>query len=971
MLIANDYNDNRVYIDDTHSNQEYYCPYCGAPLITKKGEIRQHHFAHKQHHLCSDTWEQNHTYDISVWHNEWQSMFPKDNQEVKLALGNIKHRADVMIDRTVIEFQNSIMPVKAFDDRNNFYFNLGNKVIWLFNMSDLMEKQLSYIETDDGLKFLWKNPKKAFNNYDIQSGCIDLFFQLSEDTDKCIVRVTDVSENGFECFFTSKIISKKEFLSWVGLNDGKCLPPCAEDIEEDEQYQAFKEKYQINLNRQQERAMLAIEGSVLLLAVPGSGKTTVLVNRLGHMVINKKIPPTKILAITYTKAAAEEMRERFSTKFGEVFGRQINFRTINSLAFDIYLKYCKLNGIVPRKNIQDEERKRLLRQTFKEIKKKYAHENDILELSTSITYIKNMMLNTEQICELEDEYPNLNAMYEYYQMFLKKERKMDFDDQMVFAYKILQKDESVQNALREQYKYICVDEAQDTSKIQHEIIKILAKGNNVFMVGDEDQSIYGFRAAYPKALLNFRYDYINPYILRMERNYRSTKQIVEKAKGFISQNRGRYEKDMTAERGDGEEVRLEKVSSKEEQYRHLIEIAKKAKAETAFIYRDNESSIVLIDLLLRNNIPFRLRKPEMNFFETKVVKEVVAYLSLAIDEHDADSFDKICNRGIIYLEDTQKQYAIRNCKSRHISIYDAVGEQMQYLKKEERYRANRFRDVMKMVAESNAEDAISILIDNGYGEHLKKEKLDVGKIEILNIIAKNERDIKSFLDRLKEIESKIKQGFDSKEKNAIVLSTIHSSKGMEYETVYMVDVYDGRLPSSKTNIFNRSKDNADGEKEERRLFYVGITRAKNNLNLFSIKDKHSTFIEELFPEEIIKKIKEEEKRAKEREKNIQMYKRNFSPMYSEQELEEIRRDNKRIRELIKEEKIQMGYEEVKNEFVQQEKPIYDSFGNRWIQCEICGEIKTDTGFRWYGGKNKINLGLCHICAEKRDGKIDS
>lgn len=135
MLFASDFEDNRVHIDDTHSNQEYYCPYCGAPLVTKKGDIRQHHFAHKQSHVCSDTWANggSHGYDLSPWHNEWQSLFPKVNQEVKLCLGETKHRADVLVDRTVIEFQHSIMPVKAFDDRNNFYFNLGYKVIWLFD----------------------------------------------------------------------------------------------------------------------------------------------------------------------------------------------------------------------------------------------------------------------------------------------------------------------------------------------------------------------------------------------------------------------------------------------------------------------------------------------------------------------------------------------------------------------------------------------------------------------------------------------------------------------------------------------------------------------------------------------------------------------------------------------------------------------------------------------------------------------
>ena len=881
MFFANDYNDNRVHIDETHSNQEYYCPYCGAPLTTKKGEIRQHHFAHKQNHLCSDTWERSHSYDISPWHNEWQSLFPKENQEVKLSLGDTKHRADVMIDRTVIEFQHSIMPVKAFDDRNNFYFNLGNKVIWLFDLSDLLEDQLFYKETGDGLEFHWRNPKKAFNNYDIQSGCIDLFFQLKADLDACIVRVTEVSKDGFECFYTSKFIGKNDFLTYVGLKDGQCLPPCREDLENNKQYCAFKEKYHINLNKQQERALLAVEGSNLLLAVPGSGKTTVLVERLGHMVINKNIPPQSILAITYNTAAAEEMKSRFSAQFGEKFGKQIDFRTINSLALKVYSDYCHKTNRHQRKLIQDDERRRLLGEVFKQHNGEYAAENDILELSSAITYIKNMMLSDEQICEIESEYPHLNAMFESYQKSLKDNYQMDFDDQMVFALWILQKDDEIISALRARYKYICVDEAQDTSKIQHEIIKLLAQGNNLFMVGDEDQSIYGFRAAYPKALLNFRYDYLNPYILRMERNYRSTTQIVDKAQSFISQNKGRFEKNMTAERGDGEAVSLEQVESREIQYMRLLEIAKTADRETAFLYRDNESSVVLIDLFLRNSIPFRLRKPEMNFFGNRVVKDIVAYLSLALNENDANSFSQICNKGIIYLKNQQKDYAIKNCKFKHMSVYDAIESQMQYLKERQRDRADDFRSVMLRVGKAKTSDAISILMDNGYEDYLRKNHLDSGKVEILSILAKQEPDIQRFLNRLVELERLIQKGFYSKANNAVILSTIHSSKGLEYDSVYMVDVYDGRFPSSRPNIFSRSKDNADGEQEERRLFYVGITRAKNRLTLFGIKGRESTFIDQLFPEQKMLQEKEEAERRKklrfEQEANRRSRFENYAP----------------------------------------------------------------------------------------------
>lgn len=849
MLFANDYDNNRVHIDETHSNQEYYCPYCGSQLITKKGDIRQHHFSHTARQHCSDSWvgERSHSYDISAWHNEWQSLFPKENQEVMLSLGDTKHRADVMIDCTVIEFQHSIMSVKAFDDRNNFYFNFGNKVIWLFDLSDMLrEKRLRYEKCEDGLEFSWINPKRAFNNYDIKSGCIDLFFQLGTE-EKCIVRVMDVSIDGFENFTASDFMSKAEFLDYVGLKNGECLPPCRDDIADNEQYRLFKEKYNIKLNKQQERAMLAVEGSVLLLAVPGSGKTTVLVSRLGHMVINKNIAPENILAITYSNQAADEMRSRFSNKFGAYIGDRIDFRTINSLAFKVYRDYCSKKRMPIRNLIQDTDRRTLIAQIYKKHNDEFATESDIQAFLAMIECIKNMMLSEPQIVELEAEMPHLNSMYKDYQQHLKDKMLMDFDDQMVFAIWILENDNDILNSLRNQYKYICVDEAQDTSKIQHKIIKILAEGNGLFMVGDEDQSIYGFRGAYPRALLNFRYDYKNPYILRMERNYRSTNQIVNKAQQFISRNKGRYEKTMTSERGDGSEVRFISVNTKNDQYKYLLEVAKSATTDTAFLYRDNESAVALVDLLTRNGIPFQHRKSEMNFFGNKTVKDIVAYLTLATDQYDWRSFDQICNKGIIYLKKRQRENAIKACENRKISVFEALEEQMQYVEKQHKYRAENFDMIMDYLSGISTSKAIEVLLSEGYEKYLEDKGLDVGKVHILQMLASQEPDIKKFLLRLQELEKIMQHEFPARSNNKVILSTIHTSKGLEYDTVYMVDVYDGKFPSSRMDIFSRSKDDANPEQEERRLFYVGITRAKNELYLFSIKNKNSSYIDELFP----------------------------------------------------------------------------------------------------------------------------
>lgn len=854
MLFANDYNDKRVHIDETHSNQEYYCPFCGTPLITRKGDIKTHHFAHKANRHCSDSWASSSSksvgYDSSPWHYEWQSMFPRNNQEIKLDLGGTKHRADVLIDRTVVEFQHSLLSEQHFDDRNNFYSNLGYKVIWLFDLSDLISKgKITYAIDGERLAFVWENPKKAFNSYDVNSGSIDLFFQLNDTDEKCIVRVEEASEFGFEVFYTSHLVTKAEFLNYVGLNNGACLPPCRDDMAENEKFVSFRKKYDIHLNKQQERAVQAVEGSNLLLAVPGSGKTTVLITRIGHMIINKGIVPESILAVTYNKAAQIEMKSRFAKRFGKHLSDRVEFSTINALCNRIYSSWCNTRGKSIRNIIENQEKRSIIIDLLKKYSDEFPSENDVLELLATFTYIKNMGLETDQILEVESEIPHLNEMYEEYNKYLKANQKMDFDDQMRYAKWILDNTPDIVETIRRKYKYICVDEAQDTSKIQHEIIQLIAKGNNLFMVGDEDQSIYGFRGAYPRALLNFRYDYKNPYILRMERNYRSTSPIVDKAQLFISQNKGRYEKNMTSERGDGEAVCLQKVVSREKQYEMLLDVAKKAVTETAFLYRDNESAVVLVDLMIRNNIPFRLKKPEMNFFGNRIVRDIIAFLSLALNDRDIESFERISNRGVIFLNKQQKQYVVEAFKKKHIGIYDAVELQIKYVEEKKRTKLRNFRRVMQKVANVTASEAINLLISEGYDWYIRKNSLDYGKIEILRMLAEQEPDIVKFLCRLKELENLLQNESIGDSDCNVILSTIHSSKGLEYDTVYMVDVYDGRFPSARPNVFSRSKDNADAEQEERRLFYVGITRAKNKLNLIKLTDRKSTFIDILFPEE--------------------------------------------------------------------------------------------------------------------------
>lgn len=525
------------------------------------------------------------------------------------------------------------------------------------------------------------------------------FFQISNDDRNCVVRVTDVSQAGFESFSSTLPMSKNDFLEYAGLVDGACQPPEITDEIANESYLKFKEKYCIRLNPQQERAVQSVEGNVLLLAVPGSGKTTVLVDRLGYMVCERKIDPTGILAITFSKNAADEMKSRFSSIFGRNFGEKIDFRTINSLSLQIYEQYCKDTKQRPRTLIKSRDQKNLFIQLCREFyPNEYASDNNRIKLQNTVSYARNMMLSEEEIAKIDRDYPKFGSMFLKYSKSLKERNMMNFDDQMIFAYQILTHETGQAALWQNRYHYICVDEAQDMSRIQHEIIRILSRGNNLFMVGDEDQSIYKFRAAYPKALLNFRADYKNPYILHMERNYRSTPQIVEKAQSFISENKGWYEKNMTSERPDGKPVELIQVKSREAQYYYALESAKSTTTETAFLYRDNDSSIALIDLFLGAGVPFRMKKPEMNFFGTAAVRDVIAYLTLTVNDRDTNAFRQICNKGILYLKKEQIDRVVRNCRGGKLSVYDAAESQMKYLPNHDRDRAKNFRRIMERLS---------------------------------------------------------------------------------------------------------------------------------------------------------------------------------------------------------------------------------------------------------------------------------
>lgn len=614
----------------------------------------------------------------------------------------------------------------------------------------------------------------------------------------------------------------------------------------------FVNTFPIQLNQQQQEAVQSTEGAVLLLAVPGSGKTTVLVTRLGYMIYCRNIHPDSILTVTYTVAATKDMSKRFADRFGEEMAEKLEFRTINGICAKIIQYYGRKIGKTPFELVKEEKNTTgMLVKICQEHGMGYPTESDLKNVRTMITYIKNMMLNDKEIQKLEEESDiRIRGIYQAYCSQMREKKWMDYDDQMLYAYKMLRMDSRLLEHFQNLYPYICVDEAQDTSKIQHAIIALLAaKSENLFMVGDEDQSIYGFRAAYPEALLDFEKDHPGARVLLMEENFRSNAKIVSAADKFIQKNTLRHEKHMKAAREAGADIRKISLKSRKAQYVYLMKIAQECSTETAVLYRDNECAIPLIDLLERKHIPYRMRNAELSFFTHRTVLDIQNIIRFAMNPKDTELFMQIYYRLKLFFRKEDALNYTNISKEKDIPVWDAI---LQYGNLEE-YQQNYVRSLrrqMKKLLDMTGDKAVDqILVYMGYQDYLKKMGMNANKLEIVKMIGSREDSPEKLLERLKELERIIREKKEERECR-FILSTMHASKGLEYDTVYLLDVVDGILPEKVlTSMNTASKEEIGAYEEERRLFYVGVTRAKNQLNIFAT-GKPSRFCNELLEKNI-------------------------------------------------------------------------------------------------------------------------
>ena len=615
-------------------------------------------------------------------------------------------------------------------------------------------------------------------------------------------------------------------------------------------YEEYIQKFNIQINDEQAAGVKSMAPTALI-AVPGSGKTTTLIYKLGYMIHCRGISPSNILTITYTRASAADMRTRYAQVFGQEDSFYIPFKTINALALEIYKYTCRILGR-EEFNLDEQVKSKLCAQILREYSQEFVDDGSIEDFAMQISYIKNKRLTREETADEKLTIMNMEVwpMYSDYLSAMNDLRLMDFDDQLVFALDALERYPDILQYFQHKYPYILVDEAQDTSLIQHCIIKALYSGH-IFMVGDEDQSIYGFRAAHPDALLNFTDDYPGGHVLFLNKNYRSTPNIIKTSSKFIKQNKRRHPKRMISVRPADQgnlPIRLIQLTHSNRQYSWLGRQLKEAydnNNETAVLYRVNTSAVPIIRLLLDANIPFRLRGGHHDtFFGDSTVQTALNLLLLSMQPYSVELFRRTCHKTRAFITSTQREQAIRQLDpNRHTSIWHSLSTVPTRNDKQ----ADNIYEVWQAIASLKGKSALlalmhiesSVLSDDSYDKRLLSMlKSLVGKGQSIQSFISDMRQLKKSLADVAASEGhSTDYSKSASQPSPITLSTVHSSKGLEFDNVILIDVTDEIFPK-----IGEGGLLVNDIEEERRLFYVAMTRARNQLTFLKYKNCNSRFI---------------------------------------------------------------------------------------------------------------------------------
>lgn len=600
------------------------------------------------------------------------------------------------------------------------------------------------------------------------------------------------------------------------------------------------------LNERQKEAVLATEGPVLVLAGAGSGKTTVLVNRIAYMISEKHIRPWNILAITFTNKAAREMKDRIERLLGDT-AKDMWIGTFHSVCVRILRSCIDLLGYSRDFVIYDTA-------DTKTVMKECLRELDIDEKSFPVRNVLSIISNAKNdlmdAATFENVYKSdyrmsiIAKIYYRYQTKLRKNNAVDFDDIILNTVKILSENPDVLSKYQDKFRYILVDEYQDTNNSQYLLINLLAQVNrNLCVVGDDDQSIYKFRGANIGNILNFEDDYSDVQKITLDQNYRSTQNILDAANSVISNNKGRMGKSLWTSNGDGNRVYVYTGTNEYDEARYIARQIKKhfdeqgSFSDCAILYRTNAQSRVIEEMLMRESVPYKVLSG-LRFYDRKEIKDIIAYLRVVYNPNDDVSLARIINEPKRKIGNATLEKARNIAREKETSLYDVISHADDYPEfKTAIKKLLSFSEIIQSLIKLKDTVTIEeltgrILNDTGYMPALVMEDTTESKTRIENLgefisviteFEKNEETgntLGEFLENISLV-SDI-DGYDENEDSA-VLMTIHSAKGLEFPIVFLSGLEEGLFPGM------RSMESDDDIEEERRLCYVAITRAKEQL----------------------------------------------------------------------------------------------------------------------------------------------
>ncbi len=637
---------------------------------------------------------------------------------------------------------------------------------------------------------------------------------------------------------------------------------------------ASPEQYLADLNEAQREAVLATEGPVLVVAGAGSGKTRVLTHRIAHLVSTCGVKPQEILAITFTNKAAGEMRERLENILGDVAPRMW-VMTFHAACGRILRREAPRLGYRSNFTIYDQaDQVRLVKQCLEELErdpKRFVPRG----IHAQISMAKNQLIGTEEykarVASFYDQ--TVADAYALYQRRLHSSNAVDFDDLLMLTVEVLERFPEALTRWQKAFRYVLVDEYQDTNHAQYRLLQLLAgQHRNVFAVGDPDQSIYAFRGADIRNILEFERDFGGGRLIALEQNYRSTNSILRTANSVIAQNRERKPKNLWSELGEGDPVRVVEVEDEHAEARFVAaEVASLieegyAGSELAVFYRTNAQSRVLEDVLVRQEIPYQvIGGPK--FYERAEIKDAIAYLQVIDNAYDAVSLTRIANRPRRGIGDASLARLQTFADTQGISLWetleraDEAGVGAAPLKAVERFRTVMQSSMAGALELSVTELLERVLEKSGYLESLEAERTveAQGRIENLLELVGVTREYQeraeepSLSEFLQQISLFSDQDDLSAERSLVTLMTLHNAKGLEFRAVFLIGMEEGVFPHSRSL-------EEQGLEEERRLAYVGLTRAKERLTLTHAASRSlwgargynlpSRFLDELPQEEI-------------------------------------------------------------------------------------------------------------------------